>query len=111
MLSRPIAAIAGLYDMQHDPRWADDLTRVTQAGPVGTAFVPPRSLGDLVARRQAYQVWADASFWLLGRSPDFLNTTLMALAAEPAVFSELGQRYARTTSSATTRSSGTRICS
>ena len=94
VLSRPIAAIAGLYDMQHDSRWADDLTRVTQSGPVGTAFVPPRSLEDLVARRHAYQIWADASFGLLGRSPDFLNTTLMALAAEPAVFAELGEQYA-----------------
>jgi len=29
-----------------------------------------------------------------GRSPDFLNTTVMAFAEEPGVFAELGQRYA-----------------
>jgi 4-hydroxyphenylacetate 3-hydroxylase N terminal len=30
----------------------------------------------------------------MGRSPDFLNTTVMAFAKEPAIFARLGARYA-----------------
>jgi len=91
---RPIEQIAQLYDMQHDPVYADVLTRPGPDGPVGASFVPARSYADLVARREAYKVWSEATMGLMGRSPDFLNTTVMAFAEEPAVFERLGARYA-----------------
>ncbi|MFC4943580.1 4-hydroxyphenylacetate 3-monooxygenase, oxygenase component [Pseudonocardia sp. GCM10023141] len=93
-LRRPIQQIAALYDMQHDPQFRDVLTRPGPHGPVGTAFVAPTSYDDLVARREAYRVWSEATLGLMGRSPDFLNTTLLAFAEEPGVFARLGQRYA-----------------
>lgn len=93
-LRRPVAQLARLYDMQHKEPWSTVLTRTSPAGPVGTAFAPPQSYEDLLARREAYHAWATASFGLLGRSPDFLNTTLMAFADEPGIFARLGDRYA-----------------
>jgi len=90
----PIQQIAQLYDMQHDPQYAEVLTRPGPNGPVGTAFVAPKSYEDLVGRREAFRVWSEATLGLMGRSPDFLNTTVMAFAEEPSVFAELGQRYA-----------------
>jgi anthranilate 3-monooxygenase (FAD) / 4-hydroxyphenylacetate 3-monooxygenase len=90
----PIQQIARLYDMQHDPAYADVLTRPGPNGPVGTSFVPPTSYDDLVGRREAFRVWSEATLGLMGRSPDFLNTTVMAFAEEPGVFAQLGQRYA-----------------
>jgi anthranilate 3-monooxygenase (FAD) / 4-hydroxyphenylacetate 3-monooxygenase len=94
VLRRPVDQIAHLYDMQHDPELADVLTRPGPQGPIGTSFAVPRSYEDLVARRKAYEVWAEATFGLLGRAPDFLNTTVMAFADEPTVFARLGERYA-----------------
>lgn len=91
---RPIEQIARLYDMQHDERYADVLTRPGPNGPVAISFVPPRSHADLVARREAFTLWSEATLGLMGRSPDFLNTTVMAFADEPGVFGRLGQRYA-----------------
>jgi anthranilate 3-monooxygenase (FAD)/4-hydroxyphenylacetate 3-monooxygenase len=91
---RPIQQIARLYDMQVDPQYADVLTRPGPNGPIGTSFVPTRSYEDLVARRQAFRVWSEATLGLMGRSPDFLNTTVMAFAEEPGVFARLGQSYA-----------------
>jgi anthranilate 3-monooxygenase (FAD) / 4-hydroxyphenylacetate 3-monooxygenase len=90
----PIQQIARLYDMQHDPAYADVLTRPGPNGPVGTSFVAPTSYDDLVGRREAFRVWSEATLGLMGRSPDFLNTTVMAFAEEPGVFAQLGQRYA-----------------
>lgn len=91
---RPMRQIATWYDMQHDERFAATLTRPGAAGPVGITFVVPRSYEDLVARRRAYQAWAEATLGLMGRSPDFLNTTVMAFADSPEVFAQMGRRYA-----------------
>ena len=73
----PAAHIAKLYDMQHDPAHRDVLTYVSPStgDRVGMAFMMSKTVDDLRRRRQAFQLWAETSFGLLGRSPDFLNTT------------------------------------
>ena len=43
----------------------------------GASFLIPRSQADLVKRRESMKVWADATFGMVGRSPDYLNTVLM----------------------------------
>jgi anthranilate 3-monooxygenase (FAD) / 4-hydroxyphenylacetate 3-monooxygenase len=93
-LAAPAAQIARLYDMQHDPDHAGALVRVVDGRAVDTAFVPPRTPDDLMRRGDAYRLWADATFGLMGRSPDFLNTTIMAFAESPGVFERMGPRFA-----------------
>jgi anthranilate 3-monooxygenase (FAD) / 4-hydroxyphenylacetate 3-monooxygenase len=94
--AKPAAHIAKLYDMQHDPKHHDTLTYIspTSGERVGTAFMMSHSHADLVKRHKAFQLWAESSFGLLGRSPDFLNTTVMAFAESPGVFQEMGPRFA-----------------
>ncbi|MGE0733314.1 MAG: 4-hydroxyphenylacetate 3-monooxygenase, oxygenase component [Alphaproteobacteria bacterium] len=93
--TQPIRHIARLYDMQHDPRHREILTYPSPSTgqPVGTAFMMARSPADLHKRRQAFQLWAEATFGLIGRTPDFVNTTLMAWAESPDVFGRLGPRF------------------
>jgi anthranilate 3-monooxygenase (FAD)/4-hydroxyphenylacetate 3-monooxygenase len=93
---KPARHIARLYDMQHMPQWRDVLTYESPSSGerVGTAFMMSKSTDDLVKRRRAFQAWAESSFGLLGRSPDFLNTTVMAFAESPGVFEEMGPRFA-----------------
>ncbi|MDE3156841.1 MAG: 4-hydroxyphenylacetate 3-monooxygenase, oxygenase component [Acidobacteriota bacterium] len=92
---RPIARLARLYDLQHDPAHAGTLTCVDETGDrTGTAFLIPRTYDDLVARHRAFRVWAEDTFGLMGRSPDFLNCTLAAFADAADVFARGGQRYA-----------------
>lgn len=73
--------LAALYDMQVDPRYANVLSgRDRGSGEIcGTSFLPAHSVEDLRVRREGIRLWAEASFGLLGRSPDFLNATLLAL--------------------------------
>ena len=40
------------------------------------------------------KIWAEASFGLLGRSPDFLNTVLMAWAENADFFGQRGKQFA-----------------
>lgn len=75
-----IATQAKLFDLQHDPKTKDLLTysSETTGEPVATAFLPPKTKEDLEKRRHAFQELARQSAGMLGRSPDYMNTALMA---------------------------------
>jgi 4-hydroxyphenylacetate 3-monooxygenase len=97
-----VRSYAELYDMQHDPDYREVLTYPSPATgePVATSFLEPRTPEDLGRRRRAFELWADRSLGMLGRTPDYLNSALMALAsardwfagADPA-FGENIRRY------------------
>ena len=93
---RPIERLAALYDLQHDPAHREVLTYPSPStgDPVATAFMAPRSYEDLVKRRKAFQLVSEATFGLMGRSPDFMNTVLLAFAEAKDVFARDGQKYA-----------------
>jgi anthranilate 3-monooxygenase (FAD)/4-hydroxyphenylacetate 3-monooxygenase len=94
---RSVEALARLYDMQSDPEFHDTLTYVVSetGARAGSAFMPAYGLADLKKRRAAFRVWAEATFGLMGRSPDFLNTTLLAFAEASDVFARGGEQYGR----------------
>ncbi|MGE3990864.1 4-hydroxyphenylacetate 3-hydroxylase family protein [Pseudorhodoplanes sp.] len=84
----PIHEIARLYDMQFDPALQD---RITHRSPdtgerVSNAFLIPRSQDDLMAHRRLFEAWAEATFGLMGRSPDFLNISLTSMCANEGYF-------------------------
>lgn len=84
-----IDSIATLYDLQHDPAHRAVLTcEVPELGLVGRAFEMPRTHEHLRLKREAYMTWARANCGMIGRSPDFLNVMLAALAAKRAFFAE-----------------------
>ncbi|MEV3988948.1 4-hydroxyphenylacetate 3-hydroxylase N-terminal domain-containing protein [Streptomyces sp. NPDC049837] len=76
------ASIARLYDLAHDSEHTPVLTQ----GGVHRAYAIPRSYEDLVARREAYKVWAEASFGFLGRTPDYMAGGAAGFAALPGLF-------------------------
>jgi 4-hydroxyphenylacetate 3-monooxygenase oxygenase component len=94
VFARPVRALAMLYDLQCDPANRDVMTHTEDGETFGTAFMVPRDRNDLAKRRKAFKVWGEASFGLLGRSPDFLNTVLMACAENPDFFGQRGAQFA-----------------
>lgn len=94
--SRIVQQLARLYDAQVDPATRDTLTYdVRETGErAGMAFMPAKTTDDLRRRRDAYYLWASMNFGLMGRSPDFLNTSLLAFAEAREVFGRGGERYA-----------------
>lgn len=91
---RPVASMAELYDCQiEEPSREKMIYRAEDGEEAGLSFIIPRSIDDLVRRREAMRVWADASFGLMGRSPDYLNTLLAAFADAPEYFSEAGAEF------------------
>lgn len=89
-LAHPAAQIAKLYDLQCDPA-NPELSFEGPRGHAGTAFIRPASSIDLAKRREAFAAYARSTFGLMGRSPDFLNCSVMALA-EAAEFFAQGRR-------------------
>jgi 4-hydroxyphenylacetate 3-monooxygenase len=80
--------MAKLYDLQHDPELIDIMTYISpKSGErVGTSFLMPKTIEDLAKRTRMMKIWADYSFGLLGRTPDYLNSALMAMAAASEFF-------------------------
>jgi anthranilate 3-monooxygenase (FAD) / 4-hydroxyphenylacetate 3-monooxygenase len=93
---RPIHSIAKLFDLQNDPAHRDTMTYVVpETGErAGMSYSIPRSYEDVVKRRQAFRLWAEATFGLMGRTPDFLNCTLAAFADAADVFERGGKQFA-----------------
>src|SRR3989454_10605565 len=95
-LANGVRAIASLYDMQHAPSLRDEMTYVspTSGERVGLSFITPRSLDDLQQRSRMMMHWARYSGGMIGRSPDYLNVSLMAMAAAADFFTQNDPRFA-----------------
>src|SRR4029079_8770348 len=94
VFARPVRSIAMLYDLQVSAAHRDAMAYEEDGESCGMSFLIPRSRDDLVRRRLSMKVCADASFGLLGRSPDFLNTVLMAWAENADFFGQRGAQFA-----------------
>lgn len=77
---------AALYDLQHDNVLKDVLTYCSplSGSPIGISYLQPKTKEDLLKRRIMTQQWALSSNGMMGRSPDYMNTVLMALASSAA---------------------------
>jgi 4-hydroxyphenylacetate 3-monooxygenase len=94
-LCRGVHAIAALYDLQLEPSRVDEMTYVspTSGERVGLSHIQPRSVDDLVRRRNMIRTWAEWSAGMLGRSPDYLNAMVMGCAANSAYFAHNDPAY------------------
>ncbi|KMJ57549.1 4-hydroxyphenylacetate 3-monooxygenase [Bacillus sp. LL01] len=86
---------AALYDFQHDEKHKEITTYVSDSTGdlVGTSFLRPTSREDLEKRRKMVQLWAKSTFGMMGRSPDYKNSTLMALASSADLLEEQGPQF------------------
>ena len=97
---RRFAGAAGtmalLMDMQHEPDLIDRMTFVspTSGERVGLSFIQPRSVDDLVRRREMIKAWMDATCGMFGRSPDYMNVMLTGFASAYKAFGEKEARFA-----------------
>jgi 4-hydroxyphenylacetate 3-monooxygenase oxygenase component len=89
-MAAAVKSTAMLYDLQHDPRFRDTLSVESEAfgERIARPFEMPRTREQLRAKREAYTIWAEATYGMMGRSPDFLNAMVMALAAKRSFFAE-----------------------
>ena len=89
-------SLAALYDMQHDAALTERMTfrSPTSGERVGLSFIEPRSVDDLIRRRDMVKIWMDASCGMFGRSPDFMNIFVTAFASAADEFGQKDKRFA-----------------
>src|SRR5690606_35878742 len=88
-------SVAALYDLQHEPALADQLTYQSPSSgePVGLSFLETTSKDDLRRRSLMHKAWADSSLGFIGRSPDYLNVNLMAVGRAASYFARNDPRF------------------
>lgn len=81
---------AQLFDLQHAPESKDALTYPSPSSgdPVNVSFLIPKTVEDLERRRAGMQLWAEYSHGFLGRSADYMNSCLTALASAKKWFEQ-----------------------
>lgn len=81
------AAMAMLFDIQHE--FPDEcLMGDPETGdPISTSHMTPRSKDDLVRRRLGMQRVADATVGMMGRSPDYVNSCFGGFVGQPEMWS------------------------
>ena len=89
-LRNGVQTMAKLLDMQHDVKLRDEMTyeSPTTGDRVGLSFLTPRTIEDLERRRVMMQHWARTTCGMMGRSPDFMNVNMMAMAAAGDYFAQ-----------------------
>ncbi|NWQ41685.1 4-hydroxyphenylacetate 3-hydroxylase [Bacillus sp. EB106-08-02-XG196] len=83
VFKQPILEMAKLYDLQHDPEYREEITHICEetGERISNAFMVPKNYQDLEARRKNFEVFAKATFGLMGRTPDFLNVVVTSMAS------------------------------
>jgi 4-hydroxyphenylacetate 3-monooxygenase len=90
-------SLANLFDIAADPALRERMTFPSPktGEPVWRAFQIPKSAADLKARRLFSETWAEATFGLMGRTPDHVASFFAGYAAAPAVLAAGGnQKFA-----------------
>ena len=89
-------SLAELFDMQHAPALVERMTfrSPTSGERFGISFIEPRSVDDLIRRRDMVKIWMDASCGMFGRSPDFMNIFVTAFASAAEEFGRKDKRFA-----------------
>jgi 4-hydroxyphenylacetate 3-monooxygenase len=85
-------SIASLYDMQMEHPEAMTF-RTDDGGRAGMSFIQAKSADDVRKRSRMMKAWADFSGGMLGRTPDYLNSSIAAMGAARGFFAESDPRF------------------
>ncbi|MEE8519455.1 MAG: 4-hydroxyphenylacetate 3-monooxygenase, oxygenase component [Dehalococcoidia bacterium] len=79
-LARMAQTLAGVYDLQNDPKLRDEMTFASPSSgePVALSYIIPETQDDLLRRRRALEIVADSHHGMLGRTPDYVNVQVTA---------------------------------
>ena len=94
-LERMAKTLASVYDLQHDAELHDQMTfkSPSSGDPVALSYIIPGAQDDLMRRRKALETVANASYGMLGRTPDYVNIQVTAARQMAEVYGENDTRF------------------
>ncbi len=89
-------SVAGLWDIAAAPENRSLMTYASPrtGRPVLRCWEIPRAPGDLATRHGMIERWAEATFGLMGRTPDHVAGFFTGFAAKPGIFAAAGAHFA-----------------
>ncbi|XJZ28823.1 4-hydroxyphenylacetate 3-monooxygenase, oxygenase component [Bacillota bacterium Lsc_1132] len=94
VFSKIMKSQAKLYDLQLEKSDLMTTTSPFSQGRMGISYLEPKTKEDLEKRRVMITEWAKTSAGMLGRSPDYMNTAIMAFSRAADVCGVEGQPFA-----------------
>ncbi len=91
-LMRCARSVASLYDMQMEHPEAMT-SRTPEGDRIGYSFVQPSAIEEVRKRSLMMRKWAEYSGGMLGRTPDYLNASIAAMAAARGFFAASDPRF------------------
>jgi 4-hydroxyphenylacetate 3-monooxygenase len=82
LLSGAAESIAGYFDLHHAEPEVMTTTDPDNGERIGWSHVLPRSVDDLRQRGEAFQLAAELSMGVMGRTPDYMNATFAGFASD-----------------------------
>src|SRR6202050_3750399 len=85
--------IAALYDLKADPAKRDLFTYEENGERIGLPWLRCRTRDDLARRMRAMKAIADATYGMIGRSPDHVAGLITGLAMRPDLLNGLTKGF------------------
>lgn len=83
-----VQSMVNLYDLQFEKPDKMLYKSPTTGDQVGLSFITPKTKEDLARRREMMTEWSRHSGGMMGRSPDYLNTSIMAFGTAASFFAQ-----------------------
>ena len=74
-----VRTLAALYNKQRAPEFADIMTVESGGERMSYAYLPPSTLEQVLAKRRNIEFWADQTFGLMGRYPEFMAELIVGM--------------------------------
>src|SRR5262249_40155052 len=88
-----VHSLAHLYDLQWDEPEVMLYDSPSTGNKVARSFMMPRTRADLESISRAMKVWANATFGMMGRVPDYINRAITGYAAGAPFLAEADPRF------------------
>ncbi len=85
--------LASLYDLQHTADLGPIMTTTWDGEPISCGYSLPRGAEDLAAKRRNVELWAERTFGVMGRLPEFCAELTVGMADAAEIFAEADPRF------------------
>ena len=88
-----INTLACLYDLQHTPEHAPTMVTLWKGEQISYGYHPPRTAEELAAKRRNVELWAERTFGVMGRLPEFCAELTVGLLDAADVLAQRDPRF------------------
>jgi 4-hydroxyphenylacetate 3-monooxygenase len=92
-LKNGVKSLAELYDLQWEQPDVMLFDSPTTGQKVGRSYMIPRTREELQSISRMMKVWADSTFGMMGRAPDYLNRAMSGYAAGADFLAQADPRF------------------